>query len=295
MAYTFDKANADAPSPHKTQYFEMLGVQGLYNDGWMLSGVPIRPPWDLLGKAIQDPATAFKFELYDVRKDWTQNDDVAAAHPAKMREMTDLMFGEFAKHQVLPLDASVATRLVAPRPTLTAGRKVVHLFGRTGHRHSTVDRAELAEHLLHHYRRGRRAAGRRRRRCGQPRRTFGGYGLYFAQGQATFTWNLLDLKRVKWQGRLPLDPGKHTLVFDFKYDGLGFATLAFNNLQRHRPPRAREPVGRRQGRRDPDDGTHHSHSFCPGTRPSTSARRPARRSTIRTIRSRSPSPARSTS
>ena len=51
MAYTFDKANADAPSPHTTQYFEMLGVQGLYNDGWMLSAVPVRPPWELLGKA----------------------------------------------------------------------------------------------------------------------------------------------------------------------------------------------------------------------------------------------------
>ncbi len=40
MVYTFDKANADAPSTHKTQYFEMLGVQGLYNDGWMLSARP---------------------------------------------------------------------------------------------------------------------------------------------------------------------------------------------------------------------------------------------------------------
>ena len=32
-------SHADAPSPHKTQYFEMMGVQGLYNDGWMLSAV----------------------------------------------------------------------------------------------------------------------------------------------------------------------------------------------------------------------------------------------------------------
>ena len=41
MAYTFDKANANAPSRHRTQYFEMGGVQGLYNDGWMLrSGRP---------------------------------------------------------------------------------------------------------------------------------------------------------------------------------------------------------------------------------------------------------------
>ena len=47
MAYTFDKANANAPSRHHTQYFEMLSVQGLYNDGWMLSAVPIRAPWQL--------------------------------------------------------------------------------------------------------------------------------------------------------------------------------------------------------------------------------------------------------
>ena len=59
---------------------------------------------------------------------------------------------------------------------------------------------------------------------------FGGYGLYLNKGKPTFTWNLLDLKRVKWQTDLPLDPGKHTLVYDFKYDGLGFATLAFNNM-----------------------------------------------------------------
>jgi arylsulfatase len=116
LDYTFDKANAEAPSPHHTQYFEMMGVQGLYNDGWMLSAVPLRAPWELLGKAIEDPATAYKMELYDLRHDWTQYTDVAAANSNKMRRMTDLMFGEFAKYQVLPLDASAATRLVARAP-----------------------------------------------------------------------------------------------------------------------------------------------------------------------------------
>jgi arylsulfatase len=84
MAYTFDKANANAPSTHRTQYFEMMGVQGLYNDGWMLSAVPIRPPWQLLGTSVADPASAFNFELYDVRNDWTQFTDVSAANPGKM-------------------------------------------------------------------------------------------------------------------------------------------------------------------------------------------------------------------
>ena len=48
MAYTFDKANANAPSTHTTQYFEMLGNRAIYHDGWMACTTPPRPPW-LLG------------------------------------------------------------------------------------------------------------------------------------------------------------------------------------------------------------------------------------------------------
>lgn len=58
---------------------------------------------------------------------------------------------------------------------------------------------------------------------------FGGYGLYLLKGKPVFTWNLLDLKREKWEGPDTLTPGKHTIVYDFKYDGLGFATLKFNS------------------------------------------------------------------
>jgi len=207
MAYTFDKANAGASSPHHIQYFEMMGVQGLYSDG-----------------------SAFKFELYDVRHDWTQYTDVAAQNPGKVREMTNLMFGEFAKYQVLPLDASVATRLVAPRPNLTAGRNLFTYSGDpvTGIPYSAAPNvlntsytitAEIdvpqggAEGMIV------TDGGR-----------FGGYGLYLLKSKPVFTWNLIDLKRVKWQSDAALAPGKHTLEYDFKYDGLGFATLAFNNL-----------------------------------------------------------------
>jgi arylsulfatase len=44
-----------------------------------------------------------------------------------------------------------------------------------------------------------------------------------------FLWNLVDLKRPKWEGPA-LAPGKHTLEFDFKYDGLGTGTLAYNDF-----------------------------------------------------------------
>jgi arylsulfatase len=59
---------------------------------------------------------------------------------------------------------------------------------------------------------------------------FGGYGFYVPKGKPVFLYNLLDLKRVRWGGTDVLTPGKHTLEFDFKYDGLGAATLAFNNV-----------------------------------------------------------------
>lgn len=59
---------------------------------------------------------------------------------------------------------------------------------------------------------------------------FGGYGMYLLKGKPVFLWNLLDLKRVRWEAAEALAPGKHTIEYDFKYDGLGFATLAFNNI-----------------------------------------------------------------
>jgi arylsulfatase len=58
---------------------------------------------------------------------------------------------------------------------------------------------------------------------------FLGYGLYLLKGRPTFTYNFFDLKRTKWQAP-ELTPGKHTIEFDFQYDGLGEATLAYNNL-----------------------------------------------------------------
>jgi arylsulfatase len=54
--------------------------------------------------------------------------------------------------------------------------------------------------------------------------------MYLLKGKPVFVWNLLDLKRVRWEGPEALSPGKHTIAFDFKYDGLGLATLAFNNM-----------------------------------------------------------------
>ena len=229
LAYTFERANAIALSKHHTQYFEMMGDHAIYHDGWMASTKVMRPPWDVLGKVSSDPA-GFPWELYDLTKDWTQYEDVAAKYPAKLKELQNLFWQEAAKYQVLPLDASVATRLVAPRPNITAGRKVFTYSGEevTGIPHgdapflldtSYTIKAEIevpqigAEGIIN------TNGGR-----------FGGYGFYLLKGKPVFLWNLVGLKRVRWEAPEALAPGKHTVEFDFKYDGLGIGTLAFNNL-----------------------------------------------------------------
>ena len=230
LAYTFDGANANAPSPHRTQYFEMMSVQGLYNDGWMLSAVPIRPPWQVAVAAVADPATAYKFELYELSKDWTQFTDVSAAHPEKMQQMRDLMFGEFAKHQVLPLDGSLSTRFVVPRPSMSAGRKV---FNYSGSVDAPIPNGSQPNLLNTSYTITAEidvAEGGAEGMLVDLGGRYGGYGLYLLKSKPVFMYNFVGIERTRWEGPQALAPGKHTLVFDFKYDGLGAETLAYNNL-----------------------------------------------------------------
>jgi arylsulfatase len=227
MAYTFDAKNAKAPSTRRTQYFEMMGDRAIYHDGWMASTKVMRPPWEVVGPT-RDPLT-FPWELYDLRTDWTQSEDVAAKYPKKLKELQDLFDREARRNQVYPLDTSVATRLVAARPSLSAGRNVFTWTSpMTGTPYgdapsvlnaSYTFKAEIevpaggAEGMLI------TTGGR-----------FAGYGFYLLKGKPVFTWNLVGLKWVKWEGPEALAPGPHVLEFDFKYDGMGAATLAFNNL-----------------------------------------------------------------
>jgi arylsulfatase len=228
MVYTFDQANANAPSPHHTQYFEMFGDRALYQDGWIASTKVTRLPWEASGAANLDPANSAKWELYDLTKDWTQFEDVAAKNPDKLALLQKQFWVEAAKYQVLPLDASVATRLVTPRPSLAAGRtEFVYSGEMTGTPNGDAPNILDASYTFT-AEVDIPAGGAEGMLVTQGGR-FGGYGFYVLKSKPVFLWNLLDLKRIRWEAPEALSPGKHTLEFDFKYDGLGMGTLAFNN------------------------------------------------------------------
>lgn len=229
LAYTFDKKNANVPSRHKTQYFEMMGDRAIYHDGWVAATTPLRAPWNVTGPTTQDPANAFKWELYHVAKDWTQFEDLASSNPEKLKELQELLWIELAKHQVLPLDSSVATRLVTPRPSLIAGRKeFIYTAPITGIPYgdapSLLNKSYTITAEVEIPEQG--AEGIIATQGGR----FAGWGFYLLKGKPVFLWNLVDLERIRWEGVEPLSPGKHTLEFDFKYKGTGAGTLAFNNF-----------------------------------------------------------------
>ena len=207
----------------------MMGQWALYNEGWLLSTQVNRAPWEAFGAANPDPLNNQVLDLYDLNKDFSQSQNLAANNQDKVKQMKQMFIAEAKKYQVFPMDASVGARIVAPRPNITAGRtEFVYTRPMVGlaqgdspmilnSSYTITANIEVpdggAEGMI------LTSGGR-----------FGGYGFYLLKGKPVFLWNLVDLKRIKWEGPDALTAGKHTVEFDFKYDGLGMGTLAFNNM-----------------------------------------------------------------
>ena len=227
MVYTFDKVNASVPSKRDTQYFEMFANRGIYHDGWYACTTPPEPPWALGTKPLP-PVNDYKWELYNIAEDYSQANDLATKMPDKLKEMQALFLGEAQKYQVLPIDNSILPRLLTPRPSATAGKTVFTYVGEnvdipTGNAPNLLNRDYTITAEISVPKAG--AEGMIATMGGR----FGGYGLYLQKGKPVFVYNLLNLKRYRFEGGVgaedwlgkSLAPGKHTIAFDFKYDGPG--------------------------------------------------------------------------
>src|SRR3984885_14984984 len=230
MAYTFDKAITDRPSARTTQYFEMFCNRGIYHDGWYACTTPFAAPW-LLGTGKLPDVNDYQWELYNLTVDYSQNNDLKAQFPEKLKELQALFVAEAEKYQVFPLDNTLLPRLLTAKPSATAGKTV---FTYTGIK-AGIPVGNAPEILNKDYTITAEitvpeggAEGMIVTMGGR----FGGYGLFLQDGKPVFVYNLLDLERVRWEGGVggivgkdifgrALDPGKHTIVFDFKYDGPG--------------------------------------------------------------------------
>jgi arylsulfatase A-like enzyme len=220
MAYTFKKANADAPTTHHIQYFEMIANRGIWHDGWYANTTPPHGPW-ILNAPLPVPGD-YKWELYNLTEDYAQFNDLAAKMPDKLKEMQTLFNQEAAKYQVFPLDNRTFARAVEPRPSTTAGKTVFTYRGvnpgiATANSPNLLDRSYTITAEVEVPDGGGdgmivTTGGR-----------WGGYGLYILKGKPVFDYNMLILAQYRWEGKEPLTPGKHTIVYDYTYDGPGIA------------------------------------------------------------------------
>ncbi|HEX3902307.1 MAG TPA: arylsulfatase [Polyangia bacterium] len=219
FAATLDEAKA--PSRRKTQYFELGCNRGLFHEGWMASS-PSFVPWQPVREKF-DPDQAV-WELYNIDSDFSQANDLAAAHPEKLRQLQDLWWVEAAKYNVLPLDWRGAdVRFNAERmgrPSLIRGRTKMEYFPGTigvpdaasppmlNKSWTITAEIELPDG---------KASGMIITHGGLE----GGYGLYLRDGKPTFVYNFLSIDRPTFVGPEPLPAGKTKLVVDFAYDGGG--------------------------------------------------------------------------
>ncbi len=217
MSYAFD--DPEAPSTRRTQYFEMLGNRAIYSDGWVAATTPLEAPWISVTKKA-DPINDWKWELYNIEEDFSQANDLAASNPEKLREMQLLFYGEARRYNALPIDSTKVPRLdVNLRPSLTRGRTSFTYYD--GMRripegtapdfknksHTITAEVEIGEGdndgvLV-------TQGGR-----------FGGWGLYVFKGKPVYLYNVANLERHRIEGDV-LQPGKHTITYEFTYDGGG--------------------------------------------------------------------------
>jgi arylsulfatase len=204
----------------------MLGNRAIYHDGWVAATTPATLPWELSTKTPPDVISGYNWELYNVKDDPTQANDLAAKMPERVKQMQALFYAEARKHDVLPLDNSSLARWNTPRPSLTAGRTVFTYSGPLSGTPNSAAPSILDKSYTITAEVTIPEGGAEGMIVTQGGR-FGGYGLFLSKGEfgvgrgkVVFLYNLLDLKRTIWDGP-ELSAGKHTLVFDFKAEGPG--------------------------------------------------------------------------
>ena len=164
----------------------------------------------------------YQWELYDVTKDFSQANNLAAKEPKKLHELQEMFWIEAAKYNVLPLDNSKVERMnVDNRPSLTRGRSEFTFYPGMVRIPEGTAPSILNKSFKITAERGD-SRRRRRRACWSTQGgRFNGWGLYLLEGKPVFHYNLVGVQRYTIAGKDKLAPGKHTVVLDFHYDGPG--------------------------------------------------------------------------
>jgi arylsulfatase A-like enzyme len=225
VSFAHTLGDADAPTHHHTQYFEMLGHRSIYHDGWK-AVCPWPGPHFAGGKPFGEPITAqalqeldaHGWELYHLTEDPTETTDRAAEHRDKLIEMISLWYVEAGKYDVLPIDGRGQQRFADERPQIAPDRDTYVYYPGTQvvpanaavnviNRSHTIT-AEIdvpddgAEGVLF-------AHGG----------VDGGYTLFVQDGHLQYLYNFLGRSRTHITSSRPVPSGRVTVRYEFERTG----------------------------------------------------------------------------
>jgi arylsulfatase len=209
MISTF--ASAKTPETRTTQYFEMLGNRAIYHDGWMAASRSGLLPWVYSNQPPPDPNKQ-PWELYDLRHDFSEADNIASQNPQKLKELSALFDTEAKRNNVYPIDPRFGGR--QPRPTGTHFR----YYSTTGHLYlSLTPEYENRSHTITAY-------------INVPKENAngvlvadgaesGGFSLFLKDGRPTYTYNYFKRAITTISSPETLPPGPATITLQFDYQG----------------------------------------------------------------------------
>lgn len=213
FAYTFSDPSA-APK-RTTQVFEMMQNVGIYQNGWMAGTVPAAAPWNITSKALNVPLGDRKWELYDLSKDYSQSNNLAAKYSAKLEDMKKLFLAEAETSKILPVHSISQGREGVP--SLTSGRtSFTYTAGLTRVPENSAPRV-IGRSFEINARISVPPAGANGVLVTQGGR-FGGYAFYLKEGRPVFHYNMVNERQYVIRSDATVPTGDHVLTARFDID-----------------------------------------------------------------------------
>ena len=217
MVYTFDDANAK--DRHTTQYFEIFGNRAIYDNGWV-AAARHSIPWLM---AETPKLSEDVWELYNVKEDFSQANNLADENPEKLAELKEVFHQEAIKNHVYPIDDRRSERFdakIAGRPDLMNGRTSLTLYeGMTGLMENVFINNKNVSYTISADINvpTANANGVIIAQAGR----FGGWTLYMKNGIVCQEYNFFGLEWTKINSTSALSPGAHIIKYEFIADNVG--------------------------------------------------------------------------
>ena len=211
--------NAATPEFRTRQYFEMHGNRAMYSNGWVAAQRSGLIPW---AYALNPNSAVPEWELYDLTRDYSQANNLAATNPLKLEQLKKMFELDAGRNHVFPIDPRVAGRQ-HPNPPPPGGRPFYTFYPGATHLYDALaPGTRNRTHTITAYvdipaGDGMNADGVLVAEGGSS----AGYALYIKNGRPSYTYNYFQREVTTVAAKDPLPKGKAVIELRFAYEGGG--------------------------------------------------------------------------